>query len=77
MKNRRIEEMGKRETRNEGMSLKMESGLVHVSGGSLGWGRGVGGLWPCNGSNESCRRIKILYEFRIGICLRRDERKGK
>jgi len=42
MKNRRIEEMGKRETRNEGMSLKMESGLVHVSGGSLGvWERVV------------------------------------
>ena len=42
MKNRRIEEMGKRETRNEGMSLKMESGLVHVSGGSLGG-------WWCGG----------------------------
>jgi len=73
MKNRRIEKMGERETRNEGMSLKMESGLVHVSGGSLG----VGGWWPCNGSKESCRRIKFLYEFRIGICRRLDERKGK
>ena len=44
MKNRRIEEMGKRETRNEGMSLKMESDLVHVYGGSLGEGGGVAAL---------------------------------
>jgi hypothetical protein len=41
MKNRRIEKMGERETRNEGMSLKMEPSLVHVSGGSLVGGRVV------------------------------------